>query len=500
MKTTRISRVSVGPPRTADMSREYVPDLGSSIVLHHLVLFGWPDRATPRICLLDHPRADAVSVARIALAGGRTVVALSPDTAFCSAFDVEDASHPVGDAPALFSIPSPHRSSTLGRLVRRLSRTPEPASRRLRTLYPWLRFQGQAGEPILCDPDGAAAWWWLPANESGVLFIGSDLAGDLLRYRQGDPSAAARQGDRERWGYAGERPNYLFEAQRSGEPLATRHADEWAWFLSRSLADRAGVALDPILPGGAPGAVVLTGDDDQAALACYREQLEVIGDAPITYFLHPLTKHTPETVRSLLKRPGVELALHPDALDAPDVYEHLFREQAEWFNSLAGRPPRAVRNHGFLNRGYWGHLRSWLDADIDISSNIPGLDGTVLNGSLLPARVAFDGRLTEHWSILTAIGDGVLFAGGLGPKRAAECVFDCANRIKSSGIPGVMVLNLHPENISRSRSMHIAAIEVCRAGFIPWTLGECHRWFSSRDASAASAASSSSGHRFLRTT
>jgi hypothetical protein len=312
-----------------------------------------------------------------------------------------------------------------------------------------------------------------------VLLIGTDFAGDLIRYRQGDPGCAGKRPDETLWGIPGERPNYLFEGQLEGEGLHERHADWWAMALAQTLATKLGTKLKPMLPGGAPGAVVITGDDDHAYLEKYAEQLALIGDTPITYFLHPLTRHTPKTLRGLPRR--VDLGLHPDALHSPARYGELFAEQAAWFHSLTGERPISVRNHGFLNDGYWGHLRTWLHSGVRISSNIPGVDGRVLNGSLLPARVAYDGRLTEHWSILTAIGDGVRFALGMSDREAADCVLFLGDRIKDSGLPGVVVLNLHPQNVAEARSMHNAAIELVRRGFVAWSLRDCLAWFQQRD-------------------
>jgi hypothetical protein len=136
-----------------------------------------------------------------------------------------------------------------------------------------------------------------------------------------------------------------------------------------------------------------------------------------------------------------------------------------------------VRNHGFLNRGYWGHLLAWLSKGVRLSSNLPGVDGRVLNGSLLPARVAWNGQLTSHWSILTAIGDGVVFALGMSPEQSAKCVLDLAANIRDSGVPGVLVLNLHPQNIAETLAMHRAAREVVDGGFLAWTIADCLDWF-----------------------
>ena len=455
--------------------------LAADVITHNLALMGWPPRCRSAPLILDRPTKNHVHAVRSAIADRRAVIALSPDASFSSAFAIGSraSNAPI---PALFTVPDRRDASMLRAMLHRGSgiarRSPAP---RLRTVHSWTRFEARAGEAVLRDAADEATWWWLPDREAGILFVGTDIAGDLLRYRQGDRTAVAGEADRARWGYAGERPNYLFEGQRRDEPPDARHADEWASFLAQALAERVGVTLQPILPGGAAGAVVLTGDDDQAPLDSYEEQLAILGDTPITYFLHPLTRHTPETLQAMLSRPGIDLGLHPDALDAPTEYDQRFREQASWFRSIVGRPPRSLRNHGFLNRGYWGHLDAWLAGGIAISTNLPGFDGTILNGSLLPARVSIDDRLTDHWSVLTAIGDGVLFAAQWSPERAAERVLECADRIRSRGMPGVLVLNLHPANIAKSRRMHQAAMEVCRSGFLPWTLRQCHDWFSSRD-------------------
>jgi hypothetical protein len=226
----------------------------------------------------------------------------------------------------------------------------------------------------------------------------------------------------------------------------------------------------------APGAVVVTGDDDQAYLA---EQLSLLGETPITYFLHPQTRHTPATLKSMLDRPWIDLGLH--ALDEPTRYGEKLAEQVRWFRELVGTAPLSVRNHGFLNDGYWGHLPHWQREGIRISSNLPGLGGRILNGSLLPARLANRGELTDHWSILTAIGDGVRFVAGMSDEDAAACITRLGQDISRSGVPGVIVLNLHPQNVGETRAMHGAVHELIAVGFCAMTLSEVLGWFSARD-------------------
>ncbi|MGH8643137.1 MAG: hypothetical protein ACREX4_01220 [Gammaproteobacteria bacterium] len=449
-----------------------VKSLDHQVVAHHLRLVGLVDAGVgtgsgpARVQILDRPGALTAPEALEFAQGGGECIALLPAEAFCAALSVESSSG-VGEAYAIFKS-SDHRTGSMARL---------------RTLHPNRRFHHPRGERALVDSTGDAAWLRLPVGTGGVLFVGTDLARDLVRYRQGDPSKAASRPTDAMWGIPGERPNYLFEEQLAGEKPSERHADWWAIALARLMAKHLLRPLRSIVPDGAPGAVIITGDDDQAYLEKYADQLQVLGDTPVTYFLHPLTRHNRWTLRQMLGKPWIDLGLHPDALNRPGRYPELLRDQVAWFRSLVGRGPISLRNHGFLNDGYWGHLGPWLDQSIRISSNLPGLDGRVLNGSLLPARVTRDAVLSSHWSLLTSLGDGMRFALGMTDEHAAQRVFDTADAIRQSEIPGVLVLNLHPQNITETRGMHLAAIEVIRSGFHPWTMHECLEWFERLDGS-----------------
>ncbi len=452
-------------------------DLAFEVISHHLRLFGVDDagidtrNTTPaRLLLLAAPKVDDVGLTQAFSAGGGIAIAALPNADFCGAFGVEQSTA-VTTVPAILAY--------------------QPESRvpwaRLRTLHAYHTFHQASGSAILSDQLTEFVWLWLPVKSGGVLFVGTDLAGDIIRYRQGDPAKETARPTEASWGIAGERPNYLFEEQLKGEPPQERHADWWAIALARFLSDKLGKPLLPLLPGGVPGAVIITGDDDQAQLEKYAEQLTLLERTPITYFLHPLTKHTQETSRSILGKPWIDLGIHPDALDAPDQYDERLAEQVRWYRSLVGRAPVSLRNHGFLNDGYWRHLPPWLENGIRISSNLPGLDGRVLNGSLLPARLARDEILTPHWSVLTAIGDGVRFISGMTETDSAKCVYALADSIRQSSVPGIMVLNLHPQNVGETRAMHEAAMEVIKSGFHPWTIQQCLEWFELRDGAGRAA-------------
>lgn len=460
--------MAVDPRADLCMNSQLVVD----IIEHHLGLFGIAAECLTgpesTVKLLSMPDADAVDKVRRWMATGSVVVALKPSQEFLAKWHIE----------RLGSLAGP----------RRLKYTPDPvlAWSDLKTLHEADIFRHVNGHAIVVDDEGSTIWLWLPLQSGGLLVVGTELAGDLIRYRQGDPAQVSARQTEPVWGMPGERPNYLFEAQLEGVDLRARPADAWCMALVDVLKSRAHVRGQTILPEGAPGAVVITGDDDQAALGAYAQQLSILDRMPITYFLHYKTNHRLDTLRSMLGKEWIELGLHPDALDAPADYERKLADQVAWFRNLTGRHPKVVRNHGFLNEGYWGHVPSWLQHHIYGSSNLPGFNGRVLNGSLLPARVAFDGVLTDHWSILTVIGDGLRFAGGCSDEEAAQTVFDVADRVRSSRMPGVIVLNLHPENISKTIAMHRAAIDIIRSGFHAWNLGQCLQWFVQRSRSRVS--------------
>jgi hypothetical protein len=448
------------------------PTADGETVAHHLRLFGVrvavsQAHATEAPLIMDRPGDADASRARAAATAGRTVVVLEPDRGFCAAFGIA-ASAPTDDGPHILA--AVHAGGE--------------AWGRLRTLHPYSTFHRPDAapdlEPVVRDGAGGVAWGWQGCGAAGILFLGTRLAKDLVRYRQGDPSAIERQLDRGAWGFAFERPMYLFEEQLEGEAPGERHADWWCWTLRDALRRR-GVAADPVFPDDAPGAVILTGDDDQACLESYEAQLAELGPLPITYFLHPLTKHDRDSMSRIFANRRVELGLHPDALDAPDRYGEIFAEQAGWFERLVGRPAISLRNHGFLNDGYWGHAATWLARGFKMSSNVPGLDGRVLTGSLLPARLTLDGRLTDHWSVLTAIGDGVVFVQGKKGRAAGDVVRGLGRQVRASGVPGAIVLNLHPENIAQTQDMHAAARELVAEGFLAWTLQDLLAWFERRD-------------------
>lgn len=350
----------------------------------------------------------------------------------------------------------------------------------LKTLHTYSTFSSTESKPLIRDDCGRSAWVFRPYAQGGFLFIGSDLFSDLLRFRQGDSTKTRPSSSELQWGFTFERPNYLFTDQLRGEPKYARHADRWSKTLAEILSDLSGLKLANILPNNAPGAVVITGDDDQAYLESYAKQQALLAKLPITYLLHPQTRHTQHSLK-ILKRnnPNIDLGIHPDALDYPSNYPQILCRQVAWYRNLTGTDPLSLRNHGYLNDGYWNHLQPWLSQHIRISSNLPGLDGTSLNGSYLPALLLSDGKLTNHWSVLTAIGDGLRFSLGMTDTESAYSILQLAYQFTSENFPGLIVLNLHPQNVDETFHMHQAIHSLATSGFLIWNLRQCLAWFDS---------------------
>lgn len=456
---------SVAKPRTSS--------LAADIVAHHLRVFGFvnassdPDGAG--LLVADAATEGGWIAARQAAEQGRPVVLLRPSRA-AEYFDG------VSFGPGLEAPASEYKAAACSE---------DATWRRLRSMYPSETIHASQSSPVVNAAVGGASWLWLPFGQSGMLLIGTELHRDLTRFRQGDPAAANNRPADAQWGIAGERPTYLFEGQLDASDPHDRMADWWMWTLRDALIRHAGVEPDHLLPFAAKGMVIVTGDDDQAPLDDYRAQKKLLGDLPVTYFLHPLTKHTRTTLEEHSRGRRLEWELHPDALETPHEYDRRFDEQAAWFETLVGRKPRFVRNHGFLNDGYWGHAKAWIRHGISGSSNLPGLDGRILTGSLLPAKLALEGHLTDHWSILTAFGDGVMFALDWDEKTATRAIEEAGKRIVESEVPGILVFNLHPANHVRAACMHSAILRLVeKQGFAAMTLGDAINWFAAREEGA----------------
>jgi hypothetical protein len=329
-----------------------------------------------------------------------------------------------------------------------------------RPLLPHLSFAGPDVEPVWTTPAGGAVLArWHRAGRP-VLLLGLDVAAEVVRYNQGDPAEVERATVKHCFGFSFERANYLFAAQVVPGLESIPWADRLGFTVVRLLSRATGWPLAAPLPGAARGAVLLTGDDDEAALPLYREQLDRVGAFPITYYLLPRTHHTGQTLSALPA--SVELGLHVDALDQPQDYDRICTEQAAAVRALTDRPVRSIRNHGFLSRGYLGHLDAWQESGLPLDVNYAGLNGAALTGSFLPfpARRA-DGTWVPHYSLVTAFGDGMLFICGWGQWQASRRIRTVARQVERED-PGVLVFNMHPGNIRLTPAIHRTILRLGR--------------------------------------
>jgi hypothetical protein len=319
-------------------------------------------------------------------------------------------------------------------------------------LLPHVSFRGANVQPIWQTDEGRAVVAWRHTAQGRELLIGLNAVEEIVRHTHGDPAQLHSSADKSRWGYAHERPNYLYEEQLVPGMRTIPWADHLGFTLAELLGELTGLPLIEPLPHGAKGAILLTGDDDEAWLEKYGEQLDLVGDCPISYFLLDRTLHTPATLAKLPS--NVELGLHVDALDAPEKYFERCQQQAAAVRRLCGRPVRTVRNHGFLSQGCGGHLDAWEAAGIKLDVNYPGMDGTALTASFLPfANRRPNGTWTNHYSLLTAFGDGMIFALKWSQRQAVAKIRDLCRQIEKSS-PGIVCANFHPQNVTEADELH----------------------------------------------
>jgi hypothetical protein len=329
-------------------------------------------------------------------------------------------------------------------------------------LLPHLNFKSPNLKPLWCDQNGNCIAGFYKDTHQEWLLMGLRFSNEIIRYRQGDPERVHQVKDKSSaiLGFSFERSIYLFEKNILDKYKTIPFADWLGFFVAEFLARKLNRPLFHVLPNGAKGLLLLTGDDDQAYLEMYQKQINLIKDAPITYYLVYNTKHTKETLSNLPK--SVAFGLHPDALDQPDQYDTLCKEQLEKIKTLTEQPIRTVRNHGFLNQGYLGHLPTWEACDLLLDLNYPGVDGTALNGSFLPMRVRQqNGQWSSHFSLLTLFGDGMIFALKMSEHHAVQRLRSLARQIENT-YPGVIVLNLHPQNIVSTTKIHQAVLEIAK--------------------------------------
>jgi hypothetical protein len=329
-----------------------------------------------------------------------------------------------------------------------------------RCLSPHLSFSGKSLIPILSTRRGRTVVGWWDHNGRRHLVIGLKIVEEIVRYTQGDPRKVVTAKDKTLWGFGHERPAYLFEDNIVPKHELVPWADRLGFLLTRLLSEASGLPLIEPLPGGAKGAVLLTGDDDQAFLEKYDEQLGLLGDFPMSYIMLPHTKHTAQTLAAMPS--NIEFGTHVDALPDPESYAAVCRDQTDAVRQLTGKPARTVRNHGHLNRGYWGHLGAWEECGLTLDLNIRGLDGTCSTGSYLPFRLLRqDGSWSSHNSLFSTFSDSMYYLQKWAPSKQIECVTGLADQISFSN-PGIIVINLHPQNVSDFHDLHRAVVKLGR--------------------------------------
>ena len=329
-----------------------------------------------------------------------------------------------------------------------------------RPLLPYMSFYGEGLTSIWTTKCGRTVVGWWDQGGRRHLLVGLRVVEEIVRNTQGDPRKVLTAQDKTLWGAGHERPAYLFEDNIVQGQETVPWADRLGYLLAHLLAKAGGLPLLAPLPAGAHGAVMLTGDDDQAFLEKYDEQLRLLNGFPITYCMLPHTRHSAETLARMPN--NVEFGVHIDALPAPAAYDRICEEQTEAVRRLVGRRARVVRNHGHLNNGYWGHLRAWEQCELTLDLNVRGLDGTCPTGSYLPFRVRRpDGSWSSHVSLFSTFSDSMLYLQKWPQPKQIACFTQLARQIERSD-PGILVFNLHPQNVGDVADVHRAVVALGR--------------------------------------
>src|SRR5262245_30642583 len=134
-----------------------------------------------------------------------------------------------------------------------------------RALLPHVSFSGDV-VPIWQTAKGRTVLGWWEWRGRRYLLVGLRVVEELVRYTQGDPARASHSGNRNLWGASHEQPAYLYEGQVAAGHELEPWADRLGYALSELLANMSGIPLVCPLPRGSSGAVMITGDDDQAWL------------------------------------------------------------------------------------------------------------------------------------------------------------------------------------------------------------------------------------------
>lgn len=348
-------------------------------------------------------------------------------------------------------------------------------------LLDFVSFTGDGLTPLVQTEGGRVAIGWFARDGRKILLVGLDVVEELVRYTQGNPNRVSFTGNRNLWGAGHEQATFLYSGHIVPRYELQPWADKVGNMLVEAIAVEADIPLISPLPGGVQGGIILTGDDDQAMLEKYEEQLAILGDLPITYCMLPHTNHTQETLARLPET--VEFGVHVDALERPGEYAELCnRQTAEVRKLLGDRPAHTIRNHGHLNSDYWGHLPAWEAAGLTFGLNIRGMDGTCPTGSYLPFRVRRpDGSWSTHTSLFSTFSDSMFFLQKWSEDQQIKVIEKLAAQIEETQ-PGILVFNFHPQNVGHVPRVHRAVVALARrAGWKAFGAESFRQWLDAID-------------------
>jgi hypothetical protein len=258
-----------------------------------------------------------------------------------------------------------------------------------------------------------------------------DLSAAIRSSRQGDPARAGERAAGETHAKAAD----LFANRLTGPDYDVPSADRLGFALIAQLADARGpdLIVSP-LPGGAPGLLVFTADQDfvpgpgvlahseaasGAGMTLTLTAADIGGKPDVVYPESDRGLVAPEIAQAIAAR-GHGLGLHPNLVGvAPALYAHVLSDHAAAFTQRFGVAPRVVRNHHVIWSGYVDmailQARAGLRMNLDYVSvpRATNFRPGFMTGSGLPMRFSDrNGALVPIFQQATQIDDLALTTVG----------------------------------------------------------------------------------------
>ena len=148
------------------------PDLAEAIIAHHLRIFGYEYESSltqlngRKVKVLCYPTSSAIALSECSTEEGDLIVAIQPCEELCNKYQADIKRSKTNTPEFLYYKYGSNQSG-----------------RNLRTLGSYQYYNTPfIGEAVVTNQMNDAVWLWKPSGKGGILFVGSDLSNDLVRF------------------------------------------------------------------------------------------------------------------------------------------------------------------------------------------------------------------------------------------------------------------------------------------------------------------------------